>query len=367
MPPGVDWILNDTALAFLAATAVGLVEATAYIGYALSEGGLELGVGGVLVRVVPRWWLWAAFTPVIAWTVRGRDHWSGARALAGRLVLPGIGLSLAHLALWALFRHAIDASQLAYLADFTRLAVNFLALDFVTFLAIAAVLRGRDLLQGIRERERERADLAVRNSNLQARLAEARLQALASQLRPHFLFNALNAVSELVHQDPAEAERLVARLGDLLRLVLDRTERHEVTLAEELEIVGAYLDIERSRFRGRLDAEIRVDPRALGALVPTLSIQPLVENAVRHGVERDRGAGRVTLRAGVEGAELRISVADDGPGAERDSVRDGIGLANTRSRLAELYGPRGDLRLEPGPGGGAVAVLTLPLRRGGPG
>ncbi len=349
---------RETALALLAATALGLVESMAYIGYALSAGELEYGVSGVLARVVPRWWIWAAFVPVISRHGRSSDLAERPRALAGHLLL-GLLLSAAHLALWAGYRQAVGIAAAPFSEDLTRLTVNFLVLDYITFLAIAGVLQVRRLVGGIRARERERARLAVRNASLQTRLAEARLRALASQLRPHFLFNALNAVSELIHEDPAEAERLIARLGDLLRLVLARTERHQVSLREEMEIVDAYLDIERSRFRGRLETRIDMEPAALSVQVPTLSVQPLVENAVRHGVERDRGAGCVTLRGWLENGTLRVAITDDGPGASA-SDGDGIGLSNTRSRLNELYGGRGSLDVHARPEGGTRALLTIP-------
>ena len=354
---------RETALALVAATALGLVESMAYIGYALSAGELEYGVTGVLARVVPRWWIWAAFVPIVSRHGRSSDLAEHPRALAGHLFL-GLLLSGAHLALWAGYRQAMGIATVPFPEDLTRLTVNFLVLDYITFLAIAAVLQVRRLLGGIRARERERARLAVRNASLQARLAEARLRALASQLRPHFLFNALNAVSELVHEDPAEAERLIARLGDLLRLVLARSERHQVSLREEMEIVDAYLDIERSRFRGRLETAIDLEPEALSVLVPTLSVQPLVENAVRHGVERDRGAGRVTLRGWLENGTLRVAITDDGPGPSRSDV-DGIGLSNTRSRLSELYGERGSLEVRTRPEGGTRALLTIPAKEAG--
>jgi sensor histidine kinase YesM len=346
----------------------------AYIGYALAGEGLEFGILGVLARVVPRWWIWAAFVPLIARGARTRDPADRPEALAWQLVL-GLVLSVAHLVLWAGYRRAIGSTALPFGEDLTRLTVNFLVLNYITFLAIAGALQVRRLLSGIRSRERERARLALRNASLQARLAEARLQALASQLRPHFLFNALNAVSELVHQDPPEAERMIARLGDLLRLVLARTERHEVSLAEEMEVVDAYLAIERSRFRGRLETSIDLDAAALRVMVPTLSVQPLVENAVRHGVERDRGTGTVTLRARLENGCLCVAVMDDGqgPGGAVDdaggrpspsrATGDGIGLANTRARLGELYGDRASLELEPLPAGGTRAVLRVPLER----
>lgn len=350
--------------AFLATTAIGLVESMAYVGYALAGGsGLEYGLVGVLIRILPRWWIWAALAPLIARSARLAGGGGRTGALALHLA-EGVALAAVHILLWGVYRQAAGITDGPLLDDVSRLAVNFLVLNFVTFLAISGAFRVRELMGGARARERERARLAVRTSTLEARLAEARMRALAAQMRPHFLFNALNAISELVHEDPDEAERMIARLGDLLRLVLERTERHEVTLTEELEIVHAYLEIERRRFRGRLRIRVDVAEDALTARVPTLSVQPLVENAVRHGVNRSLGRGLVSLRAAVDGTSLQIEVCDDGPGPAgpfpEDAPADGVGLANTRSRLRQLYGDRACLRLEAPEGGGTRAILRIP-------
>ncbi|NTX57676.1 sensor histidine kinase, partial [Myxococcus sp. CA039A] len=181
-----------------------------------------------------------------------------------------------------------------------------------------------------------------RADQLQAQLAEARLQALASQLRPHFLFNALNAVASLVHADPDAAERMLARLGDLLRHSLESHARQEVTLREEQAALVPYLDIEQIRFGPRLEVSWRLAPDVLDARVPYLALQPLVENAIRHGLAPRAEPGRIEISAEREGDVLRLFVRDDGmgPPVGGPSRGGGVGLSNLRARLATLYGGR---------------------------
>ncbi len=204
-----------------------------------------------------------------------------------------------------------------------------------------------------------------RADQLQAQLAEARLQVLAAQLRPHFLFNALNAVASLLHRDPDAAERMLARLGDLLRQSLESDGRQEVTLREEQQALAPYLDIERTRFGPRLQVEWQLAPEVLEARVPHLALQPLVENAIRHGLAPKAEPGRVRITAERDGDALRVQVQDDGVGlpAEASPSRGGgVGLSNLRARLATLYGARAALELRPGTPRGAIAELCLPLR-----
>ncbi|AGC43932.1 Sensor protein lytS [Myxococcus stipitatus DSM 14675] len=205
-----------------------------------------------------------------------------------------------------------------------------------------------------------------RADQLQAQLAEARLQALASQLRPHFLFNALNAVASLVHADPDGAERMLARLGDLLRQSLESHGRQEVTLREELAALTPYLDIEQIRFGPRLQVAWSLAPDVMDARVPFLALQPLVENAIRHGLAPRAEPGRIEITAEREGTVLRLSVRDDGMGPPPEGpVRvGGVGLSNLRARLVTLYGPRAGLELRRGTPRGAVAELRVPLDDG---
>ncbi|MFY1825705.1 sensor histidine kinase [Myxococcus fulvus] len=205
-----------------------------------------------------------------------------------------------------------------------------------------------------------------RADQLQAQLAQARLQALASQLRPHFLFNALNAVASLVHVDPDAAEKMLARLGDLLRHSLESHARQEVTLREEQAALAPYLDIEQTRFGPRLQVAWKLGPDVMEVRVPYLALQPLVENAIRHGLAPRAEPGRIEISAEREGDVLRLRVSDDGmgPPASGPSRGGGVGLSNLRARLATLYGPRAALELRPGIPRGAVVELRVPLGDG---
>jgi LytS/YehU family sensor histidine kinase len=204
-------------------------------------------------------------------------------------------------------------------------------------------------------------EAALRAARLEGRLLQARLQALALQLQPHFLFNTLNAVSELVHRDAAAARRMIADLRDLLRRSLDGSARQEVPLEEELGLLEAYAGIQRTRFAGTLTVAIDAPAETRRALVPRLVLQPLVENAIRHGIAHRAGPGRVSVRTRQENGRLVLEVADDGIGIHQPN-REGMGLGITRARLSQLYGLEGRLTLQPAPGRGTVARMDLPWR-----
>jgi len=216
-----------------------------------------------------------------------------------------------------------------------------------------------------RERERE-----LQTARLRAELTEARLDALATQLRPHFLFNALHGVSTLMHRDVDAADAMLANLADLLRRTLRPSEdgdRHEVRLAEEIISLRLYIAVIEERFRDRLTVGIDVPDALSRALVPHFVLQPLFENALEHGIARRAGPGRVDVFAERVNGALRLTVSDDGPGlSDRDSqpVRDGIGLSNTRRRLRELYGDSQSLAVEAGTSGTGLRVsVSLPYRQ----
>lgn len=203
------------------------------------------------------------------------------------------------------------------------------------------------------ERERQ-------SRQLQAMLVEARLDALNAQLNPHFLFNALNSIAEMVHRDTDAADRMLVALGELLRATLEHRETQRVTLREELSLLGHYLDIERQRLGERLRVEWRIDPRAEEVKVPALLLQPLAENAIVHALSLRAVGGVLSIYARLDGDELRIDVSDDG-GQRPSSPRHGQGLANLRARLECLYGRGNRLQLAPNSQGGMTAELRLPL------
>lgn len=240
--------------------------------------------------------------------------------------------------------------------------VRFIRARFTVPVYCVLVAAAHAAIYHRRSLERERRALTA-----EARLAEARLIALQMQLNPHFLFNTLNAISGLVYTSPEAADEMICGLSELLRRVLAISERREVTLAEELDFVARYLAIQRIRFADRLDVQREVPPELHMALVPTLILQPLVENAILHGIALHAARGAVTVRARESDGRLLLSVHDKtertdapasptGPGAER------IGLRNTRERLAAMYGATARFKLAPAPEGGMSATIDLPLR-----
>jgi sensor histidine kinase YesM len=203
-------------------------------------------------------------------------------------------------------------------------------------------------------------------SRLEARLTQAQLDALRAQLHPHFLFNALNATSVLARKGDSErVMRMLGSLGDLLRASLDRGLPHEVPLERELDLLDRYAEIQTTRFGDRVRFEREVDAAALRVLVPSMILQPLVENAVRHGIEARPGNGCVTIRARRDGEALRLEVRDTGPGFCGGGVEHGVGLSNTRARLEHLYGEKHRFEIGNVEGGGAFVAMTIPWWVGG--
>ena len=304
---------------------------------------------------------WAVFTPIVFWLV----HFSGkARSLWIRiplLLIVGVGVAIAVWLLLDLARHAIidvpvprrrrgPPSAFMPLREIGRF--RFVHQLLLYFALLAAGFAREFFL-----RDRRRQQHAIQ---LQAQLAEARLDALRMQINPHFLFNTLHAVSALVERDPAGVRRMIARLSELLRHTIESHATDEVPLREELAFLRRYIEIMEIRFQNRLEVEQTIDDDALDALVPNLVLQPIVENALEHGVSRV-GSGRVEISAKREGAHVVLSVRDNGPGLDAKSAS-GVGLANTRARLAQLYGDSATLALTEAEGGGVLAVITVPYR-----
>lgn len=200
---------------------------------------------------------------------------------------------------------------------------------------------------------------------LEARLVETELKALREQLRPHFLFNTLNTISVLVReQRNDDAVTLIARLSTLLRMSLDNTRTHEVTVRQEMDFLERYIEIQKTRFSDRLEVGIAIEPAAMEARIPNLLLQPLVENAILHGVAPKSGPGRVDVMGRVEDGRLHLEVRDDGPGlcAGVQRAKEGVGLSNTRERIAKIYGPQGQISLHSEPGRGVSVQIIIPCR-----
>lgn len=299
-------------------------------------------------------YVWALLTPGILW-VAGRFRFDRGTRLRSLPV---------HLAACALFATAsvaanVEAAQLLWPAKTVRFGSYFAGTfhwNVQWYWIIVGMRYAWEYYRKYRDRE-------LHASRLEAQLARAQLEALRSQIQPHFLFNTLNTISELVHESPDAAERMIVRLGDLLRLSVDNAGAQEVTLRRELDFLRAYLEIEQARFRDRLSVRMSIDPDTLDARVPNLLLQPLVENAIRHGIGERAGPGSIDVSAGREDGRLRLEVRDDGGGLPAGgAVRERVGLGNTRARLRQLYGAEHRFDVRGAPGGGVSAAVTLPLR-----
>ncbi len=314
-------------------------------------------------------WLWFLLTPVVLWLGR---KFPLERARLGRRIAVHLPLSV----LVSIVQLTIEAAVLKRTGIFPGLFTTFSAtLGFLLIIGFhQGMLNYWGLLGmqyaygwyvGYQERKQEALRLELKSAELQKQLVQAHLSALKMQLQPHFLFNTLNAIMVLVRQQKGhEAEEMLARLSDLLRCVLDDVEAQEVPLRRELEYLQLYLSIEEVRFQDRLKVEIAANPEVLDAAVPHMILQPIVENAIRHGIGRSSSAGRIQITAVRVLDALEIRITDDGPGlssANAGQTR-GIGLANTRARLDRLYGDSARLSVENGGSGGVTATVVLPCR-----
>ena len=332
------------------------------IGYVLR--GNPLPWGRLLLLWMPVAYAWALVTPVILWLGRrfpfDRTAWvrsAIAHVLACCVLIFLLGLG-----------YTYHAARVMPLAPGTQPGLSRALQVFVAWLFADGLLYWAVLsVAFVAEHQRRLRDRELAASRLEALLARADLQALTMQLQPHFLFNALHTVGSLVRTGDRDAAiRVVAGLGDLLRRMLDGGSRQEVPLGEELEFVRAYLGIEQIRFRDRLTVTIDVERDVLDAAVPHLILQPLVENAIRHGIAPHVAAGRLDIRAQRAGERLELAVWDDGPGLGTGATRlggAGIGLANARARLERLYGDDYELSVHDAAAGGLEARVRLPFRR----
>ncbi len=320
-------------------------------------------------REMPLYLLWAVLTFPLAVVVRrhplGRKSWYSVGVHVGSSLLFSLTNILVYLPVFAMSfllerARGMHGEDLTYGAVFVVAVQLYLPYSMMLYWATAAAQSALHYRERLRKQE-------VQASALAGQLSAARLDALKMQLQPHFLFNTLHSVGALARSGRSdEVVSVVTGLSDLLRRVLAAGQASEVTLAEELRFVDRYLEIEGLRFQDRLVVARELDPASLDALVPSLILQPLVENAMRHAIEADADAGRLLLRSRRDGDQVVIEVEDDGPGPgagiHKAGGNEGIGLANVRARLAEFYGDAASLELVSAQVSGTLARLRLPWR-----
>ena len=351
------------------ALAVGLVEAT-QVWLGVNAAGGQMTFIRAMKVTIPSWFVLAALAPAVFWVAwrfplfeeAVPRNWAihGVAAVVFALTSLVIGSWISDYVL----RGMPNAPP--FLANLRRLLTAYGTINLFSYAALVGVWHAWLYSRRLRERERHAAELAVRASRLEASLTNAKLEALRMQLNPHFLFNTLNTVSVLAMKgERASVTRIVGRLSDLLRLSLDNT-RQLVPLHEELQFLDGYIEIEEVRFRDRLTVVRDIQPAALEAEVPSLILQPLVENAIRHGIGRSASGGEVRIVGAVRGGRLHLEVRDTGPGFTAPGGRSsgsGIGLQNTRARLEELYGGASFFEFGDGETGGGVVHMAIPYRR----
>lgn len=282
------------------------------------------------------WMMWALFTPIIfRLALRFRfDRWVSALAVHVPAVLAFVSLHLIGMQLVRRTLVGWDRFRVGFWQRFSTDLIQYLDWEMMTYWAIVGLGLAAAYNRELQER-------AVRAAKLETRLVEAQLQTLQRQLQPHFLFNTLHAISTLMHRDVEAADRTLSRLSELLRLTLDRVGQQEVALSEEVDFLAKYLQIEQTRFQDRLTVTFDVEPDALDGLVPRMLLQPLVENAIKHGIAPQPGPGEVEISARRDRDRLVMEVRDNGAGLSQDALtalQSGIGLSTTRARLQHLFG-----------------------------
>ncbi len=315
---------------------------------------------GQVVSTFLDWYIWGLLFPLIYWVSR-RFPFERRRFLS-RIpihVASGLIVSLIFVVLMLIknsFVMGLSGGKFSFeiLRGLPGYLLGGIELFLLPYFAIVAFIHAVSYYEKYRERQ-------LKTTRLEAQLALAHLEVLKMQLQPHFLFNTLNAISALMHRDVDAADRMISLLSDLLRLSLEKDNRHQVSLQSELEFLNRYLAIEKIRFRDRLRIEEEVDATCMAAQVPRLILQPLVENSIKHGIAMRSAAGRISIRAQRLGNRLDLQVSDDGPGLPTSVIKEGVGLANTRARLEQIYGDDHQFELTNGKAGGVLVHLEIPF------
>jgi sensor histidine kinase YesM len=301
---------------------------------------------------------WALITPFILWLARrlqfNKQTWRRSLLIHA---LAATFLSALVLLIYSTLRYLFFSGENAppLLRSFRNLLIIELHASLLIYMAIVGIYYGLNYYREYKKRE-------LKAAQLENKLSQAQLDALRKQLHPHFLFNTLNTVSILIEEDAKAAREILVRLSDLLRMTLDKNKAHEVALKQELDFLKSYLEIEQMRFQDRLSVHMAIDPKTLNARVPDLILQPLVENAIRHGIAPRALPGVVEIRSAQINGDLRLEVRDNGNGFDSEPNTDkGLGISNTKARLEQLYGDRHQFEIGNLDGGGVVVNITIPF------
>jgi two-component system LytT family sensor kinase len=305
------------------------------------------------------WYVYGALSLPVVWLARRYPPERGSRWVTAAIHLAAALLfSLAYVLVRTLVGEVdsrIAGESASFGEIFHPLFVRTIPFNLLVYGVILAMSHALEYYRKYHER-------TVQTLELEKHLTEARLQALLHQLKPHFLFNTLNGIASLMHSDVDDADRMLVRLSELLRITMSHTGAPQTSLREEVAFIERYLDIEKIRFRNRLEVSIAVDPDAIDAQVPSLILQPMVENAMHHGIEPNSRTGRIEVKGSRREDKLILSISDNGTGMpEGGFARQGIGVANTRARLAELYGADQKFEMANRPEGGLCVSITIPF------
>ena len=325
----------------------------------------------MLVWELPYWLLWAGLAPLIFWLAQrfpiDRDRWFNNSFLH---ISACVTLSIAHRAIYLIIGWLLHVAAYKELTSIPQLYSSDILFNLPTgFMSYGTIFLVSYVINYYRRHQEEGLKISRLKAELieaQLQVTEAQLQALKMQIHPHFLFNTLNSISALLDEDVDAADQMLARLGDLLRMTLENSGAQEVTLQEELEFLRCYLEIEQVRFHDRLTVNMKIEPDTLEAHVPNLILQPIVENAVRHGIVSRIAPGQIEISAKRSGSALQLQVRDNGPGlhcgeASSGRIKEGLGLANTRARLEQLYRAAHRFEISDAPEGGLQVTLEVPF------
>ena len=328
-------------------TALALfLSAANYFTYLYTSGNARWGA--TLKLSLAEWYGWAVLTPLVLF-------FAGRWPIQQGAVVSSTAIHIAAMLVVGILKLFMDRwARVMLFGSAGYLLLTSLAFNFIVYWAIVAAAHGARYYRTSRERE-------LRSSQLEARLAETRLQLLNMQLQPHFLFNTLNAISELVHEEPETADRMISGLSVLLRETLHAGSAPAVDVERELQLLAYYVDIQRARFGPRLQVTTNADRSTLDAVVPVLLLQTVVENSIRHGLAKRSDAGRIDVTIRREGKLVTIGVRDDGQGLSTERP-EGIGLSNTRARLHGLFGSDYSLDVSNASTGGALVTISFPYR-----